>query len=872
MYDLRRKAIPYLLALTLLISMLASLAPVHAELSDTPLVVHQAIVVNSDEDLEALRSSGDVTGGGTANDPYIIENYEINATGQGNAIFLGNTSSFVVIRHCSFYGASISDWQYRYGAGVELFNATGVTVEGNNCTGNLNGIVLRSSTYNRVINNSVTGSQYGILLYTNSSQNTIMDNHCEGASYGIWLYTSCTNNTMYRNECLNNTAMGIFLLYGSENNTVEANSCSGGSQEIFLLQSGSCDIRRNHLTGSSLGIQLYRSWNCTVDDNVATGLGDLALYLYQSNNIMARNNTFTGNDIGFYVTESSNVTIENNNCSDNLYHGVYAYSSNHIKIRNNALDRNGNIGIYMYASSEVLIENNTISGNLAHGVYLSSISNVTIANNSVSHNTDFGMYLDRSSSILIKDNIIEGNARYGVYMYACTGNDIFGNAFLHNNGATASFNPSHRQAYDPGSNRWNSTVGNYWSDLSAPDSDGDGVVDQPYSIDGYASNVDHLPMALGINVTSSPGTYVNVSTVGIMGTASGPVGMKVQWRNNATNSSGACVGSDEWRAAVPLVHGINEIAVMVSDGVGNMVNDTIVVFQDTAGPNLSIVSPSQSSFLNSSTVVVNWQADDIDSGISSYAIQVDYGATLALPAETSSYSMELADGVHVVRVTVTDLAGNVGEDIILFTVDTIAPRMTFTLAGEGVGGHATLMMEFSEPMNDSSVVCTTDFTATSRWSGNVLEVISSSLFYNNEYTVTVTGEDFAGNAVVMFWTFHTAQAGNIMGGLVDDDGRAIANVTVTLSNGLTTITDETGHFAFENVSVGSYHITFIHEGHQTEATEVTVQAGETSELTTVMFETSVGAAPVDYTPMITVSALGVVAMLVLAFTIYRRHR
>ncbi len=83
--------------------------------------------------------------------------------------------------------------------------------------------------------------------------------------------------------------------------------------------------------------------------------------------------------------------------------------------------------------------------------------------------------------------------------------------------------------------------------------------------------------------------------------------------------------------------------------------------------------------------------------------------------------------------------------------------------------------------------------------GNVATYTPNALEYNTEYTVTVQGEDLAGNAVSYQWSFSTVVTlGNIEGRIVDGDGTAIANATVTLSNGMTTTTDASGHFVFDN--------------------------------------------------------------------------
>ncbi len=75
-------------------------------------------------------------------------------------------------------------------------------------------------------------------------------------------------------------------------------------------------------------------------------------------------------------------------------------------------------------------------------------------------------------------------------------NTVWNNTFLNNNGAGASYDVLHAQAFDEGTdNRWNSTgvYGNYWSDWTATDDNSDGIVDYPYVLSGTAGALDHYP-------------------------------------------------------------------------------------------------------------------------------------------------------------------------------------------------------------------------------------------------------------------------------------------------------------------------------------------------------------------------------------------
>ncbi len=134
---------------------------------------------------------------------------------------------------------------------------------------------------------------------------------------------------------------------------------------------------------------------------------------------------------------------------------------------------------------------------------LRSSNSNTIYNNKYIDNY-YGIYLYISSNNnLIKKNTISNSTNYGIFISSSSYNRIYANFFLYNNGATDVYNSAHIQAYDAGSNNyWNSTsgYGNYWSDWTSPDANGDGIVDNPYKIDGSAGAYDYYPLTTPVIV------------------------------------------------------------------------------------------------------------------------------------------------------------------------------------------------------------------------------------------------------------------------------------------------------------------------------------------------------------------------------------
>jgi len=147
--------------------------------------------------------------------------------------------------------------------------------------------------------------------------------------------------------------------------------------------------------------------------------------------------------------------------------------------------------------------------------------------------------------------------------------------------------------------------------------------------------------------------------------------------------------------------------------------------------------------------------------------------------------------------------------------------------GSSVSVNAHINVQFSGAMNESSVnMIVNGVNEPLSWNGNnVTFSPTSSLAYNTTYSVTVSGNDDHGNSVSSVWAFTTIKdEGVIEGTIVDMNEAPLANVVVTLGNGMATITDANGHYAFDNVTAGSYKLT----ANMTDFQEITLNGVSTS--------------------------------------------
>ncbi|MGD2067020.1 MAG: NosD domain-containing protein [Candidatus Bathyarchaeota archaeon] len=167
---------------------------------------------------------------------------------------------------------------------------------------------------------------------------------------------------------------------------------------------------------------------------------------------------------------------------------------------NHLLQGNGTgAGINVANRSKVIIRNLEIRDfNAGIGIYDSH--NNTVVGNLLVNNLA-GVSITDSDNNSIKENTVMDNEN-GIFFFSSHNNSVYGNSFINNTQQVCDnvgINPWLPQLLSV--NFWdNGTVGNYWSDYSGTDTDGDGVGDTSYIIN--EDNQDNHPL---MEPTETPG-------------------------------------------------------------------------------------------------------------------------------------------------------------------------------------------------------------------------------------------------------------------------------------------------------------------------------------------------------------------------------
>ena len=362
---------------------------------------HAPVSINGDSDFSSQATIEGWNGSGSAAYPYIIEDYEIDATSFSCGIIILNTQSNFVVRNCSIFNASL--------AAIELLNV-------------VNGTIFNNTCFNNV--------QYGVYLVT-SSLDSVLDNNCsDNGAAGIYLQQS-TDCAIENNTC-DRDFRGIYLYLSSDRNRLANNSCSDQAYGILIYSSGDCELRDNQLADD--GVVLWGSgigyWNThDIDQSnlvngaplhylrnqtgttVQSGAGQVILANCQ--NVIVENQNTSDASYGIEIGYSRNCTVSNNSCWGNKYYGIILVSSDNNTLRNNTCGGNGNFGIYLSSSNLNNVTRNILRGNAFYAIYILTSNNDLVLNNSCSGD-QVGVYIDSCSAITLRGNEME---REGIYLF-----------------------------------------------------------------------------------------------------------------------------------------------------------------------------------------------------------------------------------------------------------------------------------------------------------------------------------------------------------------------------------------------------------------------------------------------------------------------
>jgi len=259
----------------------------------SPYTPHAPIRINSNADFDAAHGVVNwATGNGTQGNPWIIEGWDINGTGYGYCLYIGNTTEHFEIKYCNLHWPTGFFYvQYYDNANIYLHNVKNGLIRNNSCWAGKtfwsHGIYSESSDLVIVNNNILEYNRHGLYLIF-SDNHTIDDNTIRfNDNIGIILDHSCNNlvhnNLVSENKDSFEYGTGLGIMDWANNNTISNNT-----------------ITNNGLSMDDLGYGIYcggfSCWDNSIINNTIAN-HDFGIQLYEWNNTLIYHNNFTNNEV-----------------------------------------------------------------------------------------------------------------------------------------------------------------------------------------------------------------------------------------------------------------------------------------------------------------------------------------------------------------------------------------------------------------------------------------------------------------------------------------------------------------------------------------------------------------------------------------------
>ena len=274
----------------------------------------------------------------------------------------------------------------------------------------------------------------------------------------------------------------------------------GAPDAGILIRASKTVVENSRVEGGGFGIYLRASDNCRIVYNVIIGNTNIAnakrgngIHLWKSKSNVIENNFVAGTRDGMYFSYADQNIIASNRVEQTRF-GIHYMYSHHNQLRANTLTGNS-VGAALMFARDCLVEDNRAFANLRHGILLKQVESSRFVRNAIC-GQNRGFFIQQAALDRFEDNLICEND-IGLYLSNGSEKNVFvGNAFVRNTDQIWQPSDEVEMGRLASNNFYEGHRGNYWSDYTGSDNDGNGIGDTPYhetDVLGYI--VDRHPEA-----------------------------------------------------------------------------------------------------------------------------------------------------------------------------------------------------------------------------------------------------------------------------------------------------------------------------------------------------------------------------------------
>jgi len=340
-------------------------------------------------------------------------------------------------------------------------------------------------------------SKYGVLF---DSNNTVFTNN-QFVNSGLIAYEPCVENVFF-----GNTINGKTLVYLEG----ESNQIIDGAAQVFLTDCSNMLVRNVY---ASADLRVTITLFGTSNSRITNCRGNVVLTDSHSNTIVNNQLADMGSRVSsrpaaIELSTSHNNTIKGNSILATESLGLSLIGSAYNNVQSNQISSTGQAGVMIESTAESkpvfnYIHENSISCT-ENGIYLrTGARNNFVYKNSITDCKNAVMLSSGHENIFVGNNISRAT-QYAVCLAFSDDNSFYHNNFVQN--AIRAYEqhevyPFPNIPYYSERNVWdNGEEGNYWSDYTGVDKDGDGIGETPHPV--YENFTDRYPLTTPFDINS----------------------------------------------------------------------------------------------------------------------------------------------------------------------------------------------------------------------------------------------------------------------------------------------------------------------------------------------------------------------------------